>query len=148
MSCADSGFKERAGSTSQHCNYCGSISVADAIRLLQKPGTRFSGSDWKYGWPHKFYIEAEGAIKFYAKHLAQASDAELAEFDRLSRKTFGIAWKRDENGVAFYSPRGGSYGWQLSGTIGEDGQPIHEEWLKLDAAKLAEMMSHAFGEAA
>ncbi len=40
-----------------HCSYCGSLSVQDAIRFLKQPGTRFSGSDWKYGWPHKFYIE-------------------------------------------------------------------------------------------
>jgi hypothetical protein len=39
------------------CNYCGSITVADAIKFLKQPGTHFSGSDWKYGWPHKFYIE-------------------------------------------------------------------------------------------
>lgn len=39
------------------CSYCGSISVEDAIKFLKQPGTQFSGSDWKYGWPHKFYIE-------------------------------------------------------------------------------------------
>lgn len=41
----------------EHCSYCGSISVADAIKFLKMHGTRFSGSDWKYGYPHKFYIE-------------------------------------------------------------------------------------------
>jgi hypothetical protein len=40
-----------------HCNYCGSISVSAAITFLKQPGTSFSGSDWKYGFPHKFYIE-------------------------------------------------------------------------------------------
>lgn len=41
----------------QCCEYCGSLSPKAAIELLKKPGTRFSGADWKYGWPHKFYIE-------------------------------------------------------------------------------------------
>ena len=45
------------GVTIEHCSYCGSVSPAEAIKFLKQPGTRFSGSDWKYGWPHKFYIE-------------------------------------------------------------------------------------------
>lgn len=24
---------------------------------MKTPGVQFSGSDWKYGWPHKFYFE-------------------------------------------------------------------------------------------
>lgn len=47
----------RDGETVKRCGYCGSLSVEDAIKFLKQPGTRFSGSDWKYGWPHKFYIE-------------------------------------------------------------------------------------------
>ncbi len=38
------------------CTCCGSISVTDAIKNLKTPGTRYTGTDWKYGWPHKFYI--------------------------------------------------------------------------------------------
>ena len=41
----------------ERCQYCGSISPEDAIEYLKRPGTRFSGSMWKYGWPHKFYID-------------------------------------------------------------------------------------------
>jgi hypothetical protein len=39
-----------------YCGYCGSVHPEDAVRFLKQPGTTFSGSDWKYGWPHKFYI--------------------------------------------------------------------------------------------
>ena len=39
------------------CSYCGSITVARFLAALQVAGTRYSGSDWKYGWPHKFYVE-------------------------------------------------------------------------------------------
>lgn len=41
----------------EHCSWCGSLSPAEAIKFLKQNGTKFSGSDWKYGWPHKFYIE-------------------------------------------------------------------------------------------
>lgn len=27
------------------------------LEILATPGSTFSGSDWKYGWPHKFYLE-------------------------------------------------------------------------------------------
>jgi hypothetical protein len=49
-------FEQRKDSL-LHCNYCGSLSVAEAIKALETPGTQFSGSDWKYGWPHKFYLD-------------------------------------------------------------------------------------------
>jgi hypothetical protein len=51
-------FEKRDYDDFEHCQYDGSITVADAIQLLKTPGTHFSGSDWKYGWPHKFYIDA------------------------------------------------------------------------------------------
>lgn len=44
------------------CSYCGSISVKRAIELLLTPGTHFSGTDWKYGWPHKFYIHPSASL--------------------------------------------------------------------------------------
>lgn len=39
------------------CSYCGSLSFEDALKAFQTPGMRWSGADWKYGWPHKFYLE-------------------------------------------------------------------------------------------
>lgn len=55
MSRCSGEMKERDGS--RCCTYCGSLSVQDVIKFMKQPGTRFSGSDWKYGWPHKFYVE-------------------------------------------------------------------------------------------
>ncbi len=113
----------------EHCNYCGSLSIVEAIKLLKTPGTKFSGSDWKYGWPHKFYIEAQpmhGAGKFYAIHLKDATDAELAEFDALSRSCFGVQWARDENGLKYGAPRSNEFGgFQLWGVIDANGKPDH-----------------------
>lgn len=37
------------------CSYCGSIHPEDLLIALNA-GARLIGSDWKYGWPHKFYI--------------------------------------------------------------------------------------------
>jgi hypothetical protein len=40
------------------CSYCGSIAPEDLHSLLTADGPkpRMGGSDWKYGWPHKFYV--------------------------------------------------------------------------------------------
>lgn len=38
------------------CSYCGSIHPEDLIKFLNE-GAKLKGSDWKYGWPHKFYVE-------------------------------------------------------------------------------------------
>jgi hypothetical protein len=37
------------------CGYCGSIHPEDLIAALAA-GAELQGSDWKYGWPHKFYL--------------------------------------------------------------------------------------------
>jgi hypothetical protein len=38
------------------CSYCNSIHPADLLTYLEH-GASLSGADWKYAWPHKFYIE-------------------------------------------------------------------------------------------
>jgi len=43
----------------RHCTYCGSLHPEDLLRLVDH-GARVSGCDWKYGWPHKFYVTTEG----------------------------------------------------------------------------------------
>lgn len=53
------------------CSYCGSIHPQDLLGL--DPGTvnRAEWADWKYGYPHKMYVEAGPGrhIKFYSRHL-------------------------------------------------------------------------------
>lgn len=40
------------------CSYCGSMHPEDLVRLLETdPRVKLGGSDWKYGWPHKFYVD-------------------------------------------------------------------------------------------
>lgn len=38
------------------CSFCGSIHPEDLYSAILA-GARLGGSDWKYGWPHKFYVE-------------------------------------------------------------------------------------------
>lgn len=38
------------------CSYCGSMHPDYVLEVL-KEGAKLYGADWKYGWPHKFYIE-------------------------------------------------------------------------------------------
>lgn len=44
--------------TFRTCSYCGSIHPEDLYRhLAGEPGAELHGADWKYGWPHKFYVQ-------------------------------------------------------------------------------------------
>jgi hypothetical protein len=119
------------------CEYCGSITVADFLAALQTPGTHYSGSDWKYGYPHKFYIEipcepyrttsctrsetidgqrvhtvewAERTTrnhKFYTEHLLDATDDELAEWERIAAPLLGVRFFKNADGALMYlAPRG------------------------------------------
>lgn len=38
------------------CSHCGSIHPEDLYCALLA-GAKLGGSDWKYGWPHKFYVD-------------------------------------------------------------------------------------------
>lgn len=38
------------------CSYCGSIHPEDLMKFIAG-GATLHGADWKYGWPHKFYVE-------------------------------------------------------------------------------------------
>lgn len=106
----------------QTCSYCGSMSVAVAIRRLKTPGTSFSGADWKYGWPHKFYIGAHpGGLKFYNKHLEDASPEEFSEFVALADRFFGVKFYRNEKGFKYLA----MHGIQKWGTVGANGEPKH-----------------------
>lgn len=48
--------REPYGEDFRRCSYCGSIHPEDLLRHL-RAGASPHGADWKYGWPHKFYVE-------------------------------------------------------------------------------------------
>lgn len=98
------------------CSYCGSISTSKAIQLLNTTGTFYSGSDWKYGWPHKLYIHAKESFgKFYTTHLMDETSYQLEEFNNLSIPLLGLDFKIGEKGIKFLAP---GQSWQTWGTIG------------------------------
>lgn len=49
--------------TFRTCSYCGSIHPEDLVKALEA-GATLGGSDWKYGWPHKFYVNGMPNPKF------------------------------------------------------------------------------------
>lgn len=48
--------REPYGESFRRCYYCGSIHPEDLLKALQE-GATLEGTDRKYGWPHKFYVE-------------------------------------------------------------------------------------------
>ena len=99
------------------CSYCGSITVTDMLRLLQKPGVRYSGSDWKYGWPHKFYLTTPNGehLKFYSVHIRDATDAQHFEWLEVAKPLLGVAFYVDpEKRIAYTAV---SRGYQASGVV-------------------------------
>lgn len=107
-----------------YCNYCGSIRPQEAMRRLTTPGCKFSSTD-KGGY--KFYIDSEQKDfgKLYGAHLEDLTPEELIRWDEISRRVFGMTWKRDEKGLCWQSPKTGSfYGFQTWGIIAADGLPV------------------------
>lgn len=86
------------------------------MELLTTSGTTFSGSDWKYGWPHKVYING---MSFYTEHFRFAKDQ--VALDKLLIRCFGLSFMVDDDkGLAYMSA---SDGYQAYGIIGADGNP-------------------------
>lgn len=51
----ESGYGDREGF--KCCGYCGSMDPIGLAELIEAGKATMSGSDWKYGWPHKFYVD-------------------------------------------------------------------------------------------
>lgn len=125
------------------CSYCGSITPEDFLRFCAMPGMRYSGSDWKYGFPHKFYLtvpcepyertvnsthqggkvlEVKRAVvmtryaKFYTLHFADATDEQLAQYREIGQPLFGIEFGRNEQGKLYY--KAPEHGYQAWGVVG------------------------------
>jgi hypothetical protein len=109
------------------CSYCGSIDTKTAIAVLRTPGTHYSGSDWKYGWPHKFYLDVpcepyrrlissgpgptdeqwgesqSRNLKFYAVHLKDATEEEMDQWESVAAPLLGVRyWLRSTDGEILY----------------------------------------------
>jgi len=137
------GYANRKEATYPCCTYCGSISLADALKAMQVEGVHFSGSDWKYGFPHKFYLrvpcEPYQAVveshydgkggheikmgekdthyhKFYLKHAVDADRETIIQWNRIAAPLIGVAIvMHPEHGLGYRSV---TNGWQTWGVVG------------------------------
>lgn len=122
----DDGFK--------HCGYCGSMDPVELAELINAGKAKMSGSDWKYGWPHKFYVDVsnphpdkqvkksscyqngvetnieygpEGPtlhMKFYSEHLGLLDDETFTKVAPVISEACGIKWERKEDGLHYTAP--------------------------------------------
>ncbi len=100
------------------CCHCGSIDAGSALVALVTNDTQYSGSDWKYGYPHKFYfvIPGFGQAKFYSKHLRDATEDQLILWNRLAHNTVQVTFEFEaETRKMFY--RAPYSGFQSSGVV-------------------------------
>jgi hypothetical protein len=90
------------------CSYCGSAHPQDLLVILEAGGT-LGGSDWKYGWPHKFYVKGskgEHLGKFYAEHIEDEgySDDALRTLLEQIEKHAGIVFRINEGELEYSAP--------------------------------------------
>lgn len=111
-----------------------SLTVAQAIDKLKTPGVTYSGSDWKYGWPHKFYV---GSEKVYNYGLAALTDEELSSWSAVTEKFFGVSFVNDGAGQIKWRclHAAGFYGYQRAGVVGPDGEPVRNDTWSVDFPK-------------
>jgi hypothetical protein len=46
----------------KHCRYCGSLDPRELAEAIKQGKATMHGSDWKYGYPHKFYVDIPNLI--------------------------------------------------------------------------------------
>lgn len=61
----------------EHCQYCGSLRVSQVLEFMKQPGVKFSGADWKYGWPHKFTFEVPNPTPDVKEEVGSMSGPEV-----------------------------------------------------------------------
>lgn len=62
----------------RQCSYCGSLNPEDLLAAL-KAGTvqDIHGADWKYGWPHKFYVDVPNQIAGKVTEMGSSSGPDI-----------------------------------------------------------------------
>lgn len=110
------------------CSYCGSLHPEDLITALANGATTHE-ADWKYGWPHKLYIEGvpnelagqtvevgsesgpgyrkpimgvagpHAFIKFYTQHIGDMPDDRIRVLSDIIEKQTGISFEKDDVGL-------------------------------------------------
>lgn len=94
------------------CSFCGSVMPEDFASWLSK-GNDASGSEWKHGWPHKFYISDDNGLewKFYSEHLTPLGSEEFSATTTLLADVLKIRFEYDAADRMLV--RAPSYGYQM-----------------------------------
>lgn len=94
-------WKEREDKS--HCSYCGSLHPEEVRKIIEEGG-KLGGSDWKYGYPHKFYVYPKngGMLKYYTQHLMDMEEPAFTEFAALLKEQTGIEFVKDGEGRLMY----------------------------------------------
>jgi len=93
------------GDSFRSCPYCGSVHPDDLVEAL-KHGASLTGSDWKYGFPHKFYVRGgpPNMIKYYTVHLLDMSNEAFDAFAPILSQQSGITFGRNAQGIYYQAP--------------------------------------------
>lgn len=93
------------------CSFCGSVNPLKAAAWLNN-GNDASGSTWKLGWPHKFYVSDDEGLewKFYSEHLTELSSEDFATVTEAIARVLNIRFEYDTTDRMLV--RAPSYGYQ------------------------------------
>lgn len=109
-SCEEAEFEKREDGY-RHCSFCGSLHPEDLAKLLNEGKAELHGSDWKYGWPHKFYVDIVDSetgetsyAKFYNNHLGLLDKKTFKKVTPIINKLSGIKFELKEDGLYYKAP--------------------------------------------
>lgn len=129
------------------CSYCGSIHPEDLIEAL-KAGATLGGADWKYGWPHKFYVEKipnPNAGQLVSRTSCSIAGAEPTAEERASMERWatkpGSEVRVKPSG---FDPGDGTPRYSLA-VFEPDGSTTHAKWYN---EHLKDLSPEAFAELA
>lgn len=97
------------------CSFCGSVTPELLLRWLSS-GNGASGTDWKYGWPHKFYVNSDNGQhwKFYTEHIGDIDDEVLSPLLDQIDQVLGVHFEFDTLGrLNFKAPAFGHQGYRV-----------------------------------
>lgn len=87
----DKGWGDRDGY--KDCPYCGSMEPVELADLIVQGKAIMSGSDWKYGWPHKFYVSLPNPDAGKIVQIGSSSDYNAETGERITTPIMGKAGK-------------------------------------------------------
>lgn len=101
----------------RYCSYCGSLHPADFMYQACKSGSgcKIGGSDWKYGYPHKFYVDIPNPNPDEKRLCGSTSKGSKPIFSRDSGVVEKYIKDGDEPGES-YTIWDDKRGWSMEGT--------------------------------